>query len=131
VGRHASRTQGDSGAWCALLGGPSTSPLDGSAGASAFCWLGGVKVTRYFEAVRQRPDRAVIQEAWMRRAIDSPIRQVIQADGRIRRRCQVPEMNNRYLRVILLSDGETVHNAFCDRGFVPLRSGTLKIRTRC
>jgi hypothetical protein len=26
---------------------------------------------------------------------------------------------NRYLRVILLEDGETVHNAFFDRGFVP------------
>ena len=32
---------------------------------------------------------------------------------------QVPEMENRYLRVILLEDGETVHNAFFDRGFVP------------
>jgi len=28
-------------------------------------------------------------------------------------------MENRYLRVILLSDDETVHNAFFDRGFVP------------
>ena len=42
-----------------------------------------------------------------------------QVDGRIRRWCQVPEMNNRYLRVILLPDGETVHNAFFDRDFVP------------
>jgi hypothetical protein len=32
---------------------------------------------------------------------------------------QVPEMENRYLRVILLEDGETVHNAFLDRRFVP------------
>jgi hypothetical protein len=78
-----------------------------------------VKVTRYFEAVRQRPDRAVIQDEWIQRAMDSPIRQAIQADGRIRRWCQVAEMNNRYLRVILLPDGETVHNAFFDRGFVP------------
>jgi len=29
----------------------------------------------------------------------------------------LPEMNNRYLRVIVLDDGETVHNAFFDRGF--------------
>ena len=78
-----------------------------------------MKVTRYFEAVRQRPDRAVIQDEWIQRAMDSPIRQAIQADGRIRRWCQVAEMNNRYLRVILLPDGETVHNAFFDRGFVP------------
>ena len=32
---------------------------------------------------------------------------------------QVPEMEGRYLRVVLLSDGETVHNAFFDRGFKP------------
>jgi hypothetical protein len=29
------------------------------------------------------------------------------------------EMNGKYLRVILLSDGETVHNAFFDRSFAP------------
>jgi hypothetical protein len=67
----------------------------------------------------QRPDRALIEDAWIQRAIDAPIRQVIQADGRIKRWCRVPEMNYRYLRVILLPDGETVHNAFFDRGFVP------------
>jgi hypothetical protein len=78
-----------------------------------------MKSTRYFEAVRLRPDRAQIDDAWIQRAIESPIRQTIQADGRIRRWCQIPEMNNRYLRVILLSDGETVHNAFFDRGYVP------------
>jgi hypothetical protein len=32
---------------------------------------------------------------------------------------QVAEMENRYLRVVLLADGETVHNAFFDRRFVP------------
>jgi hypothetical protein len=78
-----------------------------------------VKCTRYFEAVRLRPDRASIKNEWVSRAIASPIREVVQADGRIRRWCQVPEMENRYLRVILLSDGETVHNAFYDRGFAP------------
>ena len=102
--------------------GPSTSPLGGnraSPGAAAFCYLGGVKVTRYFETIRQRPDRVLIQDAWIQRAITSPIRQTIQKDGRIRRWCQVPEMDNRYLRVILLPDGETVHNAFFDRDFAP------------
>ena len=47
----------------------------------------------------------------------APIREHVQADGRIRRWAQVPEMEGRYLRVILLADGETVHNAFFDRGF--------------
>jgi hypothetical protein len=38
-------------------------------------------------------------------------RRPYRGDGRNRRWCQVPEMEDRYLRVILLADGETVHNA--------------------
>lgn len=78
-----------------------------------------MKVTAYFAAVRNRPDRAVIREEWIQRAISSPIREHVQADGRIRRWTQVPEMENRYLRVVLLPDGETVHNAFFDRRYAP------------
>jgi hypothetical protein len=78
-----------------------------------------VKVTAYFEAIRKRPDRAVIRSEWIERAIRESIRQQVQADGRIRRWVQVPEMEGRYLRVVLLPDGETVHNAFFDRGFKP------------
>jgi hypothetical protein len=78
-----------------------------------------VKTTAYFEAIRVRPDRAVIQREWIERAIRSPFREQIQADGRIRRWAQIPEAGGRFLRVILLPDGETVHNAFFDRGFAP------------
>ncbi|MGD8818393.1 MAG: hypothetical protein PVJ51_14490 [Acidobacteriota bacterium] len=78
-----------------------------------------MKTTAYFEAIRTRPDRAVIRDEWIRRAVQSPLREDLQADGRIRRWTQVPEMGNRFLRVVLLPDGETVHNAFFDRGFVP------------
>lgn len=78
-----------------------------------------VKVTRYFEVIRQRPDRAIIRDEWIERAIRAPIRETVQADGRIRRWVQVPEMENRFLRVIILPDGETIHNAFFDRRFVP------------
>jgi hypothetical protein len=78
-----------------------------------------VKVTRYFEAIRNRPDRAIIREEWIENAIRTPIREATQADGRIRRWVQVPEMENRFLRVVLLPDGETVHNAFFDRRFAP------------
>jgi hypothetical protein len=76
-----------------------------------------VKVTAYFAAIRLRPDRAAIREEWIERAIASPIREHVQADGRIRRWTRVPEMENRFLRVVLLADGETVHNAFFDRRF--------------
>ena len=78
-----------------------------------------MKTTAYFAAVRARPDRGNIELEWIQRAIDSPQHEEIQQDGRIRRWIQVPEMENRYLRVILLEDGETVHNAFFDRRFTP------------
>jgi hypothetical protein len=42
-----------------------------------------------------------------------------QSDGRIWRWVCVPEMESRFLRVILLADGQTVHNAFFDRRFIP------------
>lgn len=69
--------------------------------------------------MRQRPDRAMIQEEWIQRVIDQPVKEVIQQDGRIRRWAPVAELEGRYLRVILLADGETVHNAFFDRRFTP------------
>lgn len=78
-----------------------------------------MKTTRYFEALRIRPDRAAIREEWIERAIRSPVKEVVQADGRIRRWVHVPEAENRFLRVVLLQDGETVHNAFFDRRFAP------------
>jgi hypothetical protein len=76
-------------------------------------------VIAYFAAIRARPDRAVIRDEWIERAIRTPIHEHVQADGRIRRWTEVQEMKNRYLRVVLLADGETVHNAFLDRRFTP------------
>ena len=76
-----------------------------------------MKFTQYFHALHQRPGRAMIQEEWIQRVIDQPVKEVIQQDGRIRRWAPIAEMEGRYLRVILLPDGETVHNAFFDRRF--------------
>jgi hypothetical protein len=45
--------------------------------------------------MRVRADRALIQDDWIERALREPIRE----------------------HVIVLPDGETVHNAFFDRGF--------------
>jgi hypothetical protein len=78
-----------------------------------------LKTTEYFRAVRNRPDRAAIRDEWIERAINFPLRGAIQRDGRIRRWIQVREMDGRFLRVVLLADGQTVHNAFFDRGFTP------------
>jgi hypothetical protein len=77
-----------------------------------------VKTTAYFEAIRQRRSGRD-SERMDQRAVESPIREVVQADGRIRRWSTVPEAEGKFLRVVLLSDGETVHNAFFDRGFKP------------
>jgi len=78
-----------------------------------------MKTTRYFDALRSRPDRAAIHDEWIERAIRAPIKEVVQADGRIRRWIRIAEAENRYLRVVLLADGETIHNAFFDRRFAP------------
>jgi len=78
-----------------------------------------VKTTLYFEAIRHRPDRARIREDWIRRVIEKPLKEKVQVDGRIRRWGRIAEAGDRYLRVVLLPDGETVHNAFFDRGFQP------------
>ena len=76
-----------------------------------------MKVTRYFEMMRSRPDRAIIRLEWIQAVIDRPEKEMLQADGRIRRWAGIPEAGSRYLRVVLLTDGETVHNAFFDRSF--------------
>ena len=75
-----------------------------------------MKTTEYFGHVRKRPDRAIITEAWIIEVIDNATETRIQDDGRIKKWAFIKEAN-RYLRVILLEDGETVHNAFFDRNY--------------
>mgnify|MGYP001620104660 CR=1 FL=1 len=75
-----------------------------------------MKFTRYFLFVIQRSDRAIIKEEWISKTIDNPLKTEVQIDGKIRKWSYIEEMD-KYLRVILLEDGETVHNAFFDRSF--------------
>ena len=67
--------------------------------------------------MRQRPDRASIRLEWIQHVIDHPEKEATQTDGRVRRWAAVSDAEGRYLRVILLPDKETVHNAFFDRRF--------------
>jgi len=78
-----------------------------------------MKTTRYYDAMRTRADRTEIRDAWIARTVATPEHERVQADGRIRRYRRIPEAAGRWLRVVLLEDGETVHNAFFDRGFEP------------
>jgi hypothetical protein len=48
--------------------------------------------------------------------MNNPTKTEIQSDGRIRKWSKISEVN-KYLRVILLEDGQTVHNAFFDRAY--------------
>jgi hypothetical protein len=74
-----------------------------------------MKFTQYFLHTRIRPDRAIIQEAWIRSVLERPEKTVVQSNGRFRLWAKIPEMDNRVLRVIVLEDGATIHNAFFDR----------------
>lgn len=76
-----------------------------------------MKVTVYFKHVRVRPDRQGIQDAWIEQTMQSPEARQVQSDGRIRLWKRISEAEGRWLRVLLLQDGETVHNAFFDRRF--------------
>lgn len=75
-----------------------------------------MKVTEYFKAVQLRPDRAEIKAEWIENTIKNALKRKVQSDGRIRCWSKIEE-KDKYLRVVLLEDGETVHNAFFDRGF--------------
>lgn len=74
-----------------------------------------MKTTRYFseQIIRKRP---YLKMEWCEEAIRNPIRREAQPDGRIRHWIFVGELG-RFLRVITLEDGETIHNAFPDREF--------------
>ena len=74
-----------------------------------------MKTTRYFDeqVTRKRP---YIRLEWCESAIDQYVKKEVQPDGRIRFWTFVEEIG-RYLRVVTLADGETIHNAFPDRDF--------------
>ena len=75
-----------------------------------------MKTTQYSDYTRKRPDRVQIKEEWIKAVIQEPEKIEVQSDGRIRKWARIPEVG-KFLRVILLDDGETVHNAFFDRSF--------------
>lgn len=75
-----------------------------------------MKTTRHFDYTRKRSDRAQIRLDWIQSVIENPEKVEIQSDGRVRKWGKVQEAG-KYLRVILLEDGETVHNPFFDRSY--------------
>ena len=77
-----------------------------------------MQTTDYFrnEVMVKRP---YIKTEWIELALASPVKKEVQTnDARIRHWVWIEELS-RYLRVITLEDGTTVHNAFPDRRFTP------------
>lgn len=74
-----------------------------------------MEFTAYFRhrVLQQRP---YIRLEWCEQAVQRPAYKETQPDGRIRYWIYVEELA-KYLRVIMLADGETLHNAFPDRNF--------------
>ncbi|MEM9091193.1 MAG: hypothetical protein AAGC93_20925 [Cyanobacteria bacterium P01_F01_bin.53] len=75
-----------------------------------------MKTTAYFRNVvsTKHPE---IKIEWVAQVMDNPVQQIVQSDGRIVRWGNIAEAEGRALRIVLLEDGETVHNAFFDRNF--------------
>jgi len=66
-----------------------------------------------------RLKRPYIKMEWCLEALANPVRREVQPeDGRVRYWGFVPELG-RYLRVVTLPDGVTLHNAFPDRRYKP------------
>jgi hypothetical protein len=76
-----------------------------------------MKTTSYFreQVLRKRP---YLKVEWCLDVIAQPLQTETQPDGRIRFYGAVPQMNGKVLRVVTLEDGETLHNAFPDSGFM-------------
>jgi hypothetical protein len=54
-----------------------------------------VKFTQYFQAMRARPDRAMIRLEWIEQVIEHPEKETVQQDGCIRRWARIPAMDAR------------------------------------
>jgi hypothetical protein len=75
-----------------------------------------MKFTQYFLHMRERSDRAKIKMDWIGEAFENPDYTEVQSDGRIRKWKKIEE-EDKFLRIILLPDGQTIHNVFFDRSF--------------
>ncbi len=72
-------------------------------------------MTRYFrEQVLEK--RSYLKVEWCLEVVANPTMTASQADGRLRFWGYPAELDGRCLRVVTLSDGRTLHNAFPDRG---------------
>lgn len=74
-----------------------------------------MKTTDYYRnsVLKRRP---YLKDEWIEYVIQNPLNTEVQDNGRIRFWGYIDALGQ-YLRVVVEPDGETVHNAFLDRGF--------------
>ena len=82
---------------------------------SYICKKDDLKTTRYFEEqILQK--RSYLTIEMCEKVINNPLKKERQPDGRLRYWGMVPELN-KIIRVVVLEDGNTIHNAFMDRTY--------------
>jgi len=74
-----------------------------------------MKTTRYFEE-EVLLKRSYLKREWCEQALINPAKKEVQSDQRVRYWIYIDELG-KYLRVVTLEDGVTIHNAFPDRNF--------------
>jgi len=74
-----------------------------------------MKVTKYFKNIVLKK-RSYIKVEWLDMVKSKYVKKELQNDGRIRYWLYIDELD-KFLRVVFLSDNETIHNAFFDRNF--------------
>lgn len=80
--------------------------------------MAAYRYTEYFETavLRKRP---YLKKEWCEYTIENAEKDEPQEHNRHRFWAQIPELGDRYLRVVTLEDKTTIHNAFPDRDFKP------------
>lgn len=74
-----------------------------------------MKFTRYFSE-KVLVKRPYLKLEWIEEILENPAKVGRQPEGRVRYWGYVEELK-KYLRVVTLEDGETIHNAFPDRDY--------------
>lgn len=78
-----------------------------------------MQTTDYFMQKLKQAEYQHIQLRWIENTYTSPEFRLKQSDGRFSLYSKITEMNNQYLKLVLLKDGKTVRDAYFDRSFNP------------
>ncbi|WP_371195140.1 hypothetical protein [Glaciecola sp. SC05] len=84
-----------------------------------------MQTTDYFAKKLNQPEYQHIQAQWIISTYTSPEFKFKQSDGRFGLYRKITEMNNQYLKLVLLKDGKTVRDVYFDKKFNPRAAARL------